>query len=88
MSLMTTQVVKADSLIPKVNAVPTVEAYISNATETNRYDSPLASCAAYYSGEKSFANQCRYGEVPPQVAIWLFLVAIFGFIGFLNRNKL
>lgn len=87
---MWTSLSVADSLIPEAE----VEAHSSHlaviGSSSNIFDTTTSkdSCNAYFSARSNTAYECRFGEVPPQVATWLFLVAIFGFIGFLNRNRL
>lgn len=44
-------------------------------------------CTAYFKGTLSI-NECRVGEVPQQAAIWLFVLALFAFVGLSNKRKI
>lgn len=44
-------------------------------------------CTAYFEGTLDI-NDCRVGEVPQQAAIWLFVLALFAFVGLSNKRKI
>lgn len=78
----------AENLLQGVRNTSTVQINIANSNIVYGNKAALDSCNAYFSSSQTYQHVCRIGEVPPQVAIWLFLLAIIGFIVFLNRKKL
>lgn len=72
------------------NVSPVTTMQININAKNSVYQNMMAidSCNAYFNSSQQHGHICHFGEVPPQVAIWLFMLAILGFIGFLNRRKL
>lgn len=46
-----------------------------------------STCAAYFKN-KLDESHCRSGEVPAQVAFWIFIFALLGFVCLLNKRKI
>lgn len=44
-------------------------------------------CDAYFQKKLGESN-CRSGEIPTQVAFWIFIFALFGFVCLLNKRKI